>query len=226
MHVLLIEDNDALAANIAEYLETNGDIVDFAYDGATGLRLVESQTYDVVVLDIAIPRIDGLKLCRYLRDEAGSGVPILMLTARDTLDDKLAGFDAGADDYLTKPFDLVELRARLNALNRRNLRRGSRIEVADLVFDADTQQVQRNGVALALTPVGMRLLELLLRRAPAVVGRREMEEAIWGDDPPEGDGALRVHLHVLRAAVDGPFERKLIRTVRGSGYAISDADAA
>lgn len=221
MWVLLVEDNDALAANIGEYLEQEGDIVDFAHDGLTGLRLAEDNAYDVLVLDLMLPGMDGLTLAAQLREHSSRRTPILMLTARDTLKDKLDGFEAGGDDYLTKPFDLLELRARLKALVRRAGGGNRVLAFGDLVYDTGTLAVRRGNAPIKLTRTGLRMLELLMRRAPEVVSRQEMERAIWGDEPPDSDAALRVHVHGLRVALDRPFETKLLTTVPGIGYRLA-----
>ncbi len=221
MWILLVEDNDALAANIGEYLEQQGDIVDFAHDGLSGLRLAESNAYDVLVLDLMLPGLDGLQLAARLREQSTIRTPILMLTARDTLQDKLDGFEAGGDDYLTKPFDLLELHARLKALVRRAAGGNRVLALGDLMYDTGTFSVRRGAAPIKLTRTGLRMLELLMRRAPEVVSRQEMERAIWGDEPPDSDAALRVHVHGLRVALDRPFEIKLLHTVPGIGYRLA-----
>lgn len=217
--VLVVEDSQSLAANIADYLESRGYLVDVAIDGVTGLHLAITQPYDVIVLDLMLPGIDGLTLCRRLRQDVQSAVPILILTARATLNDKAAGFGEGADDYLVKPFELRELDLRLRALTRRanageNLHL---LKVADLVFDLDTLTVQRAGRILTLQAVPLKILELLMRRAPSVVRRRDIEHDVWGDSPPDSD-ALRVHMHTLRSTIDQPGLPPLLHTLRGIGY--------
>ncbi|KVW97993.1 response regulator transcription factor [Thiobacillus denitrificans] len=226
MSVLIIEDSQDLAANIADYLEAKGYLVDVAMDGVTGLHLAVTQPHDVIILDLMLPGIDGLTLCRRLRQDAQSSVPVLMLTARATLDDKAAGFGEGADDYLVKPFELRELDLRLRALTRRT-RAGEtqrRLKVADLVFDLDTFTVQRAGQTLALPALPLKILELLMRRAPGVVWRRDIEQAVWGDSPPDSD-SLRVHMHTLRSAIDPPGLPPLLHTLRGVGYQLKAPDA-
>ena len=220
MRVLLIEDNDELSVNVSEYLETRGMVVDTAGDGLTGLHLAVTEPFDAIVLDLGLPGVDGLDVCRRLRQDGGVQIPVLMLTARDTLDQKLAGFDAGADDYLVKPFALKELEARLLALVRRSLPRAGRgtfLTAGDLTFDVGRLEVRRAGRPVQLTPIGLRLLERLMRASGQVVSRRELEEAIWGDDPPDSD-ALRAHVHLLRAAIDKPFATPLLHTLHGIGY--------
>jgi DNA-binding response OmpR family regulator len=224
--VLIIEDSKDLAANIADYLEAKGYLVDVAMDGVTGLHLAVTQPHDVIVLDLMLPGIDGLTLCRRLRHDAQSVVPVLMLTARATLDDKAAGFGEGADDYLVKPFELRELDLRLRALMRR-ARAGEtvrRLKVADLVFDLDTLTVQRADQPITLPALPMKILELLMKRAPSVVWRRDIEQAVWGDSPPDSD-ALRVHMHTLRSAIDPPGLPPLLHTLRGVGYQLKAPDA-
>jgi len=226
LSLLVVEDNPDLAANIADYLEAKGHLVDVALDGVTGLHLAVSQPHDVVVLDLMLPGLDGLSVCRRLRRDAQSPVPVLMLTARATLDDKIAGFGEGADDYLTKPFELRELELRIAALARR-ARSGDtlrRLRVADLDFDLDTLAVRRAGRPLSLPAMPMKVLELLMKRSPQVVWRRDIEQALWGDTPPDSD-ALRVHMHTLRAAIDPPDLPPLLHTVRGIGYQLKAPDA-
>lgn len=224
--VLIVEDSPDLAANIADYLEAKGYLVDIALDGVTGLHLAVTQPHDVIVLDLMLPGIDGLSLCRRLRQDAQSSVPVLMLTARATLDDKAAGFGEGADDYLVKPFELRELDLRLRALTRRAHAAASlrRLKVADLEFDLDTFSVQRAGLNLSLPALPLKILELLMRRAPGVVRRGEIEQVVWGDSPPDSD-ALRVHMHTLRAAIDPPGRPPLLHTLRGVGYQLKAPDA-
>lgn len=226
LSILVVEDNPDLAANIADYLEAKGHLVDVAMDGVTGLHLAVSQPHDAIVLDLMLPGMDGLAVCRRLRRDAQSAVPVLMLTARATLDDKIAGFGEGADDYLTKPFELRELELRLAALARRARSGDSlrRLRVADLSFDLDTLGVQRAGRAVILPVMAMKILELLMKRSPQVVWRRDIEQALWGDSPPDSD-ALRVHMHTLRAAVDPPDLPPLLHTLRGVGYQLKAPDA-
>jgi len=223
MYLLVVEDNRDLSANLFDYLTGHGHTVDLAYDGRAGLEFALRDPYDAVILDLMLPRLDGIEVCQRLR-ELGSTIPILMLTARDTLDDKLLGFGAGADDYLVKPFDLAELEARLNALQRRQ--RGSmprRLQVADLVLDLDALTVQRAGKNITLAPIPMHILEVLMRNPRRVVSRAELVRAVWGDTPPDSD-ALRAHLYQLRTAIDRPFKVALLQTVHGRGYRIGEPD--
>lgn len=219
MRILVVEDNRNLVANIFEYFEAHGHVLDAAPDGATGLHLASTQDYDVVVLDWMLPRLDGREVLRRLREDHGSGVPVIMLTARDELPDKIAGFRAGADDYLTKPFALPELEVRLEALlaRARGRGRGRVLVVADLRFDLDTLEVTRGGVPVHLYPACRKLLKVLMEASPAAVTRQRLEEALWADSPPDGD-MLRSHVYELRRAVDGDRATKLIHTLPRVGY--------
>lgn len=223
MNVLLIEDNKDLSANVGEFLESRGSVVDYAMDGLTGLHLAAVNHYDVVILDLNLPGMDGMSLCQRLRQDARSTVPILMLTARDTEQDKLAGFKVGADDYQTKPFSLPELHARLQALSRRGSHSGVSevLQVADLVFDLRSLIVHRGERRLELTRAGLKLLEVLMRASPGLVPRAVVERAIWGEEPPESDAALRAHIHILRKAVDQGATQKLLHTLHGVGYRLA-----
>ena len=225
MRVLVVEDNRNLVANLFEYFETRGYTLDAAPDGPTGLHLALTQEYDVIVLDWMLPRMDGREVLGRLRD-AGHQVPVLMLTARDELDDKVAGFRSGADDYLTKPFDLPELEVRLEALVARASGRVRRtLQVADLTLDLATLEVTRGGRLLHLYPAGRKLLELLMQASPAAVSRERLERGLWGDSPPDGD-MLRSHIYELRRSVDGPFPVKLIQTLPRVGYRIAASEPA
>ncbi len=220
--ILLIEDHRDIAELVFDYLEGEGYSVDYAADGHAGLRLGCEHRYDAVVLDVMLPGIDGLVVCQRLRGEARNGAPVLMLTARDTLADKLAGFDSGADDYLVKPFDLPELGARLRSLIRRQ--RGSALEgaltVDDLLLDPNTLKATRAGVELTLTPTCLKILKLLMQESPRVVERSAIERLLWGDLPPDSD-ALRSHMYSLRKAVDRPFARPLIHTLHSAGFRLA-----
>ncbi|MES1923945.1 response regulator transcription factor [Salinisphaera sp. T31B1] len=225
MRILVIEDNEDLAANIIEFLSAKGHVMDNATDGVTGLHLAVVNDYDAIVLDLMLPGIDGLDVCARLRGEADKQTPILMLTARDTIDDKLAGFSSGADDYLIKPFSLLELDARLDALGSRGPRRSQHVlKVSDLALNLDTWQAERAGTRISLTPTALRLLDVLMRASPRLVRRAELEAAIWGDHPPDSE-ALRTHIHALRSAIDKPFDAALLQTVPTMGYRLIDPNA-
>lgn len=224
--VLIIEDNQDLAANVADYLGERSYLADVALDGVTGLHLAVANRYDAIVLDIMLPGMDGLTVCRRLRQDVRMTVPILMLTARATLNDKVAGFAEGADDYLVKPFELRELDVRLQALIRRS-RQGEQLQllqVGDLEFNLGTRELRRAGRAVELSAMPLKILELLMKRSPIVVSRREIEQALWGDTPPDSD-ALRVHMHTLRSGIDPPDLPPLLRTLRGIGYQLRKPDA-
>lgn len=223
LSILLIEDNADIAANIGEYLRRSGHVLDYASDGVTGLHLATVNRYDAIILDLGLPGMDGLSLCTRLRTDAMKSVPILMLTARDAERDKLAGFEVGADDYLTKPFSMAELRARVQALSRRvccSLH--SRVhQVADLTLHPETLIARRGDRRLDLTPSTLRLLMRLMASSPRVVTRAEVEQLLWGDTPPDSDAALRTLIHTLRAAVDAGETVPLVHTVRGVGYRLA-----
>jgi len=225
MRILIIEDNPDIAANLGDYLEDQGHTVDFAGDGVTGLHLAVVGDFDAIVLDLALPGMDGLEVCRKLRSEADKDTPVLMLTARDRLEDKLAGFETGADDYLVKPFELQEVAARLKVLMARGRRRQSReLKVGNLTFNQDTLSVKRAGTEIYLNPIGLKLLQCLMKASPNVVSRGELEMEVWGEEMPDSD-SLRVHIHSLRSAIDKPFDSQMIQTRHGIGYRLVDPDA-
>ncbi len=227
MRILIIEDNHDLLANLCEYLEDRGHTVDAAEDGLTGLHLAVCNTYDAILLDVILPGLNGFTVCRKLREEAGRDTPILMLTARDSVEDRVAGLEAGADDYVIKPFALREVEARLRALVRRATGHGQLrcLRVADLTFDTGTLKVTRGDRTIELTPIALRILEHLMKNAPRLVTRGDLEALVWGDSPPDSEAALRVHLHALRSAIDQTGETPLLHTVRGRGYRLAGDDA-
>jgi DNA-binding response OmpR family regulator len=225
MRILVIEDNRDIAANLGDYLDDRGHTVDFAADGITGLHLAIVNDYDAIVLDLSLPGMDGLEVCRKLRSEARKQTPVLMLTARDALEQKLAGFESGADDYLVKPFALQEVEARLSVLLRRGKGPGPRVlKVSELEFNLDTLEVVREGRKVNLNPTALKILQSLMEASPAVVTRQDLETRVWGEELPDSD-SLRVHIHGLRAALDKPFGRPLIHTRHGIGYRLADPDA-
>ncbi len=221
VRILIIEDDPDIATNVYDYFESRGYTVDHAADGPAGLRLALAQDYDAILLDLALPGLDGFELCRRLRTEARRTTPVLMLTARDTLEDKLAGFEHGADDYLVKPFALREVEARLQALAKRHHGNvaARTLRVRDLLFDPDTLRVTRAGATVKLPPKCIRLLALLMQRPGHVFARAELERAVWGDTLESGD-TLRTHMHVLRRALAKPGQPELIETVHGMGYRV------
>ena len=220
MRLLVVEDNRDLVGNLFEYFEPRGHQLDAAPDGLVGLHLAATQDYDAIILDWMLPRLDGVELLRRLREHAVD-TPVIMLTARDDLPDKIAGFRAGADDYLTKPFALPELEVRLEALQARLRDRRRRVlRVHDLELDLDTLEASRGGVAIHLYPACRKLLQALMQASPAAVTRRQLEHALWGEDPPDHD-MLRSHVYELRRSVDGRFAIKLIRTLPRVGYRLA-----
>lgn len=221
MRVLIIEDHPDIAANVGDFLASRGHVTDFAADGITGLHLAVTEDFDAIVLDLMLPGMDGLTLAKRLREDARRNTPILMLTARDTLQDRLDGFKAGGDDYLIKPFSLLELEARLESLHRRSQGDGDAVLTLEtLSFDPNTLEIRRGERRIELKPMARKLLEVLLRARGRVLSRAELETALWGEEPPEGD-ALRVHIHALRQALDAPGERPLLQTIRGAGYRLA-----
>ncbi len=221
MRLLVVEDNRSLVGNLFAYFEPRGHELDAAPDGIVGLHLASTQQYDAIVLDWMLPRLDGRELLRKLR-EHDIDTPVIMLTARDELPDKISGFRAGADDYMTKPFALPELEVRLEAMMARVHGRQKRkvLEVHDLRLDLDTLEATRAGQPLHLYPACRKLLETLMRASPAAVTREQLEHALWGDDPPDGD-MLRSHVYELRRSIDGPFAVKLIHTLPRTGYRLA-----
>jgi DNA-binding response OmpR family regulator len=221
--VLLIEDHRNLAEAVGNYLESCGINVDFAYDGLSGMHLATTNLYDAIILDIALPGIDGFKICAKLRQDAHISTPVLMLTARDQLDDKLRGFSTGADDYLVKPFEMPELEARVLALIRRE--RGDLdsaiYNIHDLEFNTRSMQVTRAGKSIQLSPTCLRILRILMRESPKLVTREQMEHELWGDFVPDSD-TLRSHVYKLRKAIDRPFDVPLLETRQGIGYRMAE----
>lgn len=218
--VLLVEDDQDLADTVIEYLELEDISCHYASNGAAGLQLARGNRYNVLLLDLNLPRIDGLTVCRKLREE-GDATPILMLTARDQLDDKIDGFQAGTDDYMVKPFALQELVVRIQALSRRRSGEVQKLVCADLIMDLQAHVVTRAEIPIRLSPIGWKLLEVLLRASPAAVSRQELEERVWGDEFPDSD-SLKVHIFNLRKAIDAPFAKPLLHTVTGHGFMLAD----
>ena len=226
MRVLIIEDNPDIVANLYGYLEPLGYTLDCERNGDAGLSAAGRRAYDAIVLDLTLPGMDGLELCQRLRRELRQATPVLMLTARDTLQDKIVGFESGADDYLVKPFLLTELDVRLKALVRRarDAHVDTVMRLGDLSFDTTTLTAMRAGRRVELTPTGYKLLAQLMRAAPKVVTRKTLEYDIWGDDPPDSD-ALRTHIHSLRQALDKPFAAPMLKTLQGVGYRLASPES-
>ena len=225
--ILVIEDNPDIVANIYAFFEPKGFELDNAHNGYSGMTLASNNRYDVILLDVMLPGMNGTQLCKKLREELHDKTPVLMLTARDTILDKVAGFDSGADDYLVKPFSLVELESRIKALIRRH--QDSHCEqslnVGGLCLNIEEHTVVREGKSLKLTPTGFKILQILMSASPRMVSKNELEEKVWADDIPSSD-ALRTHVHSVRAQVDKPFAKPMVMTVSGVGYQLIDPDKA
>jgi DNA-binding response OmpR family regulator len=220
LNVLLIEDDLDLAQTVIDYFSLENILCDHASNGVSGLALLKEQRYDVLLLDLNLPRLDGIAVCQHLREQ-GDDLPVLMLTARDQLQNKIEGFEAGTDDYLVKPFELEELLVRTHALSKRRSGQIQQLLYADIEMNLKTKTASRKGQTLKLSPTGWVLLETLLRAAPEPVSRNKLEQAVWGEDMPDSN-SLKVHLFHLRKAVDAPFATPLIHTMSGHGFAIKN----
>ena len=225
--LLLVEDNEDILANLYAFFEPMGYVLDCARNGKAGLQMALEHDFDCIVLDVMLPGLDGVSLCRRLRQEHKCATPVIMLTARDAVADRVTGLEAGADDYLVKPFAFRELEARIRALLRRGrlqsakgMDRGGLWTCADLTLNAEEHWAARQGRRLRLSPTGFRILKELLRVAPGLVRRQHLEQVLWGDEPPEGS-ALRTHIHELRRELDKPFGLPLLHTVPHVGYRLS-----
>ena len=219
--ILLVDDNVDILYNIRDYLVIKGYTVQTAVNGADALERLKTQSFSLCVLDIGLPLIDGLSICQLLRRD-GNNIPILMLTARDSIDDRVRGLEVGADDYLIKPFALKELAARIEALLRRTYgNQRDVLQVADLVFNLQTLQVTRAGTSIRLNPTCLAILKELMAKSPAVVSRSRLETVVWNGSPPDSD-SLRANLYLLRRAVDKPFDKALIKTHPGMGWSLSE----
>jgi DNA-binding response OmpR family regulator len=220
VRILLVEDNQRLSDSLRRNLTDDGYAVDAAYDGNEGEEMAEFTPYDLIILDVMLPRKDGLEVCRSLRNKR-IRTPILMLTARDALTDRVTGLDSGADDYLIKPFEMDELRARLRALLRRDAEdKSSVLVIANLQLDPATHFVERGGQPLELTAREYSLLEYLMRNPNRLITRQMAENSLWSYDANVASNVVDVYIRRLRRKVDDPFEVKLIETVRGAGYRI------
>ncbi len=222
LKILIIEDNQDLATNICNFLEACDHTVDFAIDGISGLHLALNSDFDLLILDINLPRLDGLELCRKLRAEAIRKIPILMLSARDTIENKLEGYEAGCDDYLVKPFSLKELEAKVTAIHRLSYRYQHEeiLKVADLEYQPGPRVLLRGKKKISLKPTTLRILIELMRASHRVISRTELEQKIWKESPPDTD-ALRVHIYAIRSAIDRGSNNKLLHTIHGIGYRLA-----
>jgi DNA-binding response OmpR family regulator len=225
MRILIVEDELRIAAYIKRGLEEQGYAVDSAFNGREALECAQTVDYDVIVLDIMLPEIDGLAVCRQLRKRK-CRTPVLMLSARGGLDDRVNGLDAGADDYLAKPFALKELLARLRALTRRaaDVPKTPVLELADLRVDTRARRVTRAGRIIKLTSKAFAVLEYMMRSSDQVLTRAEIAEHVWNFDSDNQSNIVDVYIRNLRRSIDDPFETKLIHTIRGAGYRISTED--
>ncbi|BAP13732.1 MAG: XRE family transcriptional regulator [Alcanivorax borkumensis] len=223
LSILLVEDHRQLAQTVLEYLEQQGATVDYAGNTRLARELVQEHHYDLMLLDVMLPGEDGYSFCQYLREELALDMPVIFMTARDQLEDKLEGFDRGGDDYIVKPFALPELVARVSALIRRQRKEvtANTLQIADLELDPARQEVRRGGQRLKLSPTAFRILRILMRESPKVVSREQLEHELWGDLVPDSD-ALRSHLYNLRKAVDKPFDEALLNTLPGVGFSIQE----
>ncbi|MDQ7841475.1 MAG: response regulator transcription factor [bacterium] len=222
MHILIVEDDQRLGRLLQRVLTEERHAVDLAHSGERGLDLALSGGYDLVVLDLMLPDLDGVEVCRRLRAE-GIGTPVLMLTARGTVEDRVAGLNAGADDYLVKPFAMAELLARVNALLRRRDRPAeipTVIEVADLTLDLLRREVRRDGRVIELTPKEFALLEYLMRNSGTALSRTQIIDHVWRYDMDAVSNVVDIYIHYLRGKIDRNSKRPLIKTVRGVGYKI------
>jgi DNA-binding response OmpR family regulator len=218
MRLLLVEDNHRLNNSLRMSLMDDGYAVDPAFDGVEGEELAEMTPYDAIILDLMLPKKDGIEVCRDLRDKH-INIPILMLTARDTIEDRVQGLDSGADDYLVKPFAIEELRARLRALLRRDSSdKSGLIQVGDLMLDPATHSVERNGSPIQLTAKEYSLLEYFMRNPDRLITREMAESHIWSYDFDGTSNVVDVYIRRLRRKIDDPFSIKLFETIRGAGY--------
>jgi len=222
MKILVVEDEKKIADFVKRGLKEEGYTVDAAYDGEEGRFLAKTNNYDLILLDLMLPKVDGVTLCKELKAE-GVATPVIMLTAKDTVGDKVTGLDAGADDYITKPFAFEELLARIRAvLRKKEFKTATRLEVAGLVMDLVTHKVTRGGKEIKLTAREYSLLEYLMRNTGAVVTRTMISEHVWDTDFDTFTNVIDVYINYLRNKIDSPFSKKLIHTVRGRGYTLKE----
>lgn len=217
LQLLLIEDDLDLAKAIIDYLELEEIQCDHAANGIAGFTLITQNPYDAVILDLNLPKMNGLEVCEKIRS-LGIDVSILMLTARDTLDDKLMGFSKGADDYLVKPFAMEELIVRAQTLSRRKSGQVTCLKVEGIELNLQAQTVMREGVELKLTPIAIKILKVLMQESPNTISREKLMRSIWGDEQPDSN-SLKVHMYNLRKVIDSKEESKLIHTITGRGFA-------
>ncbi|WP_286270446.1 response regulator transcription factor [Thalassotalea hakodatensis] len=222
--ILIVEDNIDIAGQLGHYLGEKGFVTDFAHDGKTAINLLAKERFDIVILDLMLPDTNGLAICKHIKQTSETNIPVLMLTARDSLGEKVDGFGAGADDYLTKPFALEEVYVRCLALGKRNqLHKASSISIGLLNIDFLKHKVTRNNQPISLSSTDFAILKLLVEAYPNAVNKRFLAEKIWGDELPKTD-AIRSHIYTLRNAVDKPFEYAMIKTLHGIGFKLEVPD--
>jgi len=225
MRILVVEDDSKMAELLQRGLVNQGHVVDVALDGIKGLEKALAMSFDAIVLDVMLPGVNGLHVAKRLR-ASGNRTPILMLTARDSVPDVVRGLDAGADDYLTKPFSFEVLAARLRVIDRRKTMETSAVlQVSDLTLDREAHEVRRGKRAVTLSPTEFAMLEHLMRRAGRVVSRHDLIAAVWGDDHEVGSNTVDVFIFLLRSKIETGGEKRLIQTVRGLGYTIREIEA-
>lgn len=221
MKVLIVEDSQHIMETLVDYLEMEGHNVDYAYHGKAALERIQQHNFDVIVMDIMMPKLDGIATVQKIRHQYHCQTPILFLTAKDSIIDKTAAFEAGGDDYLVKPFAMKELLLRLEALSKRGIRQDiSILSVGDLTYDTTAEKVQRAGKIIKLGKIQMKILKLLMQKSPALVSRQDIIDQIWGDDDPQSD-TLRSHIYSLRNAIDEGFSSQILETVHGQGYRLA-----
>jgi len=224
MRILVVEDDQRLARQLKKGLDEQGHSATMAFDGIEGLEAAQVSEFDVLVLDVMLPRLDGIAVVRQLRQKR-IGTPILLLTARDAPEDVITGLDAGADDYLTKPFSFQILLARLRALSRRkHVDPQTLLRIGDLVLDPTTHEVKRSGAVIPLSRTEFLILELLMRNSGRVISRTRLIEAVWGSDRDVQSNTLDVFIRQLRMKVEAPGTPKLLHTIRGIGYTVREED--
>lgn len=218
MKVLIVEDNHHVAETIADYLELVGIDIDCAYHGVAAIEILKNQSFDAIVMDIMMPKLDGISTVQALRNDYACSTPIIFLTAKDTLEDKIHAFEAGGDDYLVKPFAMEELHIRLLALSKRGKRTDvGKITFEDMEMDIKAGTLSRQQQLIKLAPIQLKIIALLMKKAPDIVSKNELTEHIWGDELPSSD-ALRSHLYTIRNAIDKGFDTPRLETIHGKGY--------
>ncbi|PMG41107.1 response regulator transcription factor [Shewanella sp. 10N.286.52.B9] len=222
LSLLIIEDNALLAQQLGDYFTETGYRVDYAYNGESGIRFCKENRYDVVILDLSLPDIDGIQVCQQIKSDATTIIPVLMLTARDALHEKLEGFEAGTDDYVTKPYEASEVLVRCQALARRNvLHQTQEINIGPLQINQITKDIFREGTKLNLSQKDRQILMTLAQAHPAPVSRTELLDKLWGEDFPDSD-VLKSHIYTLRQALDKPFSHSMLKTIHGVGYRLQE----